>query len=308
MSGNKEITSDKTAAQDAEPKKLDRPPLKDRAVIFLRSSRWAKIFAWVVVLLAWVATLGVAWLCWYLGFAEIWNWTKGDIFKSIAALFGSMFLFAIPFWAAMLAYQVTIFAAELSFDEDDKPIQDAREQLVQSEANAIAQLESADQAGLLPLLRYSRAQLDAYYVMSLAQTRRSFVNAAIAMWLGFAILVTGIALYIGPVEQLGIARPSLEASSLVIIGAVIVEIISALFLWVYQSTISQLTFYYRRQMQSHTAILCYRIAAGMKNGEAAKLEIIRHLLQNAELPERRALPSGKRMAGLLNPAPEPAGD
>ena len=168
----------------------------------------------------------------------------------------------------------------------------------ETEDDALRRLEKTDDAGLLPLLRYSRAQLDAYYAMGLGQTRRAFLNAALAMWLGFGLLVAGIALYIGPVEKLGLARPAGDFDWLILASAMVIEVVSALFLWVYRSTIGQLTFYYRLQMQSHTAIMCFRIADTMKEPDDAKRAVIDKLLATGPAPERPAPMSARGLASL----------
>jgi len=199
----------------------------------------------------------------------------------------------------MGAAGLTRIVADSTFTSEAETIAAAHERVRETEEDALGRLETTDQAGLLPLLRYSRAQLDAYYVMGLAQTRRSFINAVIAMWIGFAILLSGIALYVGPVEQFGIRRPSTDFNLLVLSSAVVVEVISALFLWVYRSTIGQLTFYYRLQMHAHTAILCFRIADTMGHSDEAKRAIVDRLLDSSVLPERPAATGAKGLVALI---------
>lgn len=274
-----------------------------KGVVTMLVHRWrGTIFVcWAAVLLAWMLTAPFLWLSWFILIPRVWVWAEGSVIKLIGALFASMILGFVPLWWGMAAAAFTSFISSATLTKQTMSIDQARREVRETEADVLRQLEQSDAAGLLPLLRYSRAQLDAYYAMSLAQTRRSFLNAAIAMWLGFLILIAGIGLYIGPVELLGISRPPQQFSTLVLIGAVIVEVISALFLWVYQSTIAQLTFYYRRQMQSHAAILCFRIAASMTDGDASKRAIIEQLIQISDLPERHALPTGERIAALAKP-------
>lgn len=253
--------------------------------------------AWGVVLVAWAATLPIAWLCWWIGMRELWHWVGGNLLRGAAAALGSLFLFAGPVWGWMAALGFTQAVADATLTGDAATLADARARVRETEDDALDRFEATDEAKLLPLLRYSRAQLDAYYAMGLAQTRRSFVNAAIAMWLGFLILIAGILLYIAPLEQIGIARPRGDFNTLILASALIVEVISALFLWVYRSTIGQLTFYYRLQMQSHTAILSFRIASTMDKADDAKRAIIDKLLGASLVPERPTL-RGARGLGV----------
>ena len=249
--------------------------------------------AWVVVLLFWAGGLALTWVSWFVGLPDLWSWALGNelgyaarIWRVVLALIGSVFLFVVPIWGWLLAYGFTDIVLEASVGDEKAKLATARERVRETEEDALRRLEKTDEVGLLPLLRYSRAQLDAYYAMGLGQTRRAFVNAALAMWLGFLLLIAGIALYIAPLGQFGIAPPAGDFNLLILASAVIIEVVSALFLWVYRSTIGQLTFYYRLQMQSHTAIMCFRIATTMDQADEAKRAVIDKLLGAAPEPER----------------------
>lgn len=261
--------------------------------------------AWLLVILYWAGTLALAWVCWFVSFPELWRWAAETVWRWPVALLGAILLFVIPVWGWMSAVGLTEVVVDATLGGETETIARARERVRETEEDALGRLEKTDAAGLLPLLRYSRAQLDAYYAMGLGQTRRAFVNAALAMWLGFLLLVFGIALYIGPVEQLGLARPAGDVNLLILAGAVIIEVISALFLWVYRSTIGQLTFYYRLQMQSHTAILCYRIATTMEQADEAKRAVIDKLLGASLEPERPAPAGARGLARLIPGAAAP---
>jgi len=163
------------------------------------------------------------------------------------------------------------------------------------------ELLPGDQTGLVQLLRYSRAQLEAYYKMALEQTGRSFRYSILAMWLGFMVLLSGVVYHILPsgVGETASTRPELKL--LFLIGGGIIEIISALFLWVYRSSILQLTYFYDRQMYSHAVLLGTRIAAGMtEGGDAARKSIIDKLLERNWAIDRPAPPSSKGMAELIS--------
>lgn len=257
--------------------------------------------AWFLVLLLWAGSLALAWLSWFVGLSELWSWALENgigyarVWRVALALIGSIFLFVVPIWGWIIAYGFTEIVLDASVGDEKEKLATARERVRETEEDALRRLEKTDEVGLLPLLRYSRAQLDAYYAMGLGQTRRAFVNAALAMWLGFLLLVSGIALYIAPLGQFGIEPPTGDFNLLILASAVIIEVVSALFLWVYRSTIGQLTFYYRLQMQSHTAIMCFRIATTMDQADEAKRAVIDKLLGAAPEPER---PEPMGAAGL----------
>ena len=200
------------------------------------------------------------------------------------------------FWGgAILASTV----ADLSLEIEDATVRGVQQIVSETEQDAINRLEQTDSAGLLPLLKYSRAQLEAYYTIGLNQTRRSFFNAVLAMWLGFILLLLGIGLYVGPVEKLGLTRPSEDFRTLIIAGAAIIEFISALFLWVYRSTTGQLTYYYKRQMYTHSSILCFRMASTMEKSDDVKQAIIEKVLDWSETPERPPLVGARGFRSLV---------
>ncbi len=225
---------------------------------------------------------------WYAGIQGI----LGAIVAMVCALFGTLALIGLMM-SLGTAWSRNAFSAE------SEALKQARDRARAVEDAVLRELENKDEAGLLHLQRYSRAQLEAYYQMGLQQTRRSFVNATIAMWLGFLILLAGISIYIGPFAGWGLKRPPGDFNTIVLASATIVEVIAALFLWVYRSTIGQLTFYYRLQMRSHTSILCYRMADTMEDPDPAIREIIAHLLKTSLAPERPAANQSKGLRTLL---------
>jgi hypothetical protein len=167
------------------------------------------------------------------------------------------------------------------------------------EDEASAKLEETDQVGLLPLLRYSRAQLEAYYLVGLSQTRRSFLNSVLAMWLGFILLLVGVCLYVGPVEKLGLTRPQQDFTIFIMGGAAIIEFISALFLWVYRSSTGQLDYFYDRQMHTHNVVMCYRIASTMEKADDTKRLIVQKVLERTWAPDRPQPTGAKGLRELL---------
>jgi hypothetical protein len=222
-----------------------------------------------------------------------WHW--------VPAVFGFMFLFFTPIWIVMGASEFARQLASISVQAQQAAVDRASRRVRETEEDAIARLESTDDAGLLSLLKYSRAQLEAYYAVGLSQTRKSFVNSVLAMWLGFALLLLGLALYVGPVEKIGLRPVTQEVSVLVIGGAAIIEFISALFLWVYRSSTAQLTYFYNRQMHTHSSILCFRIASSMEKskGDDVKRLIVEKVLEGTVGPERITPAGGMGMRALV---------
>ena len=285
------------------PTKPKEPLLAKLGQFLLKRPR-VVMLGWTVVALAFLILLPLAYVSWYELPKRLWGFANEQWWHWIPAFFGFFFLFAIPVWGFMGVLALTRFLADVSLSIEDAAVHDAQRVVRETEQDAISRLEKTDRAGLLPLLKYSRAQLDAYYAIGLNQTRKSFFNAVLAMWLGFVLLLIGIALYVGPVERLNLTRPDQDFQILILSGAAIIEFISALFLWVYRSTTAQLTYYYKRQMHSHTSILCFRMASTMQQADETKRAIIEKVLDWNEMPERPALVGAKGLRSLL-PASEP---
>ena len=262
----------------------------------------AVVVGWSLVVLAFLLLLPIAYLCWYVLPPLLWAWAHRSLWYWIPAVFGFLFLWLPPIWGAMAATYFTGLVVDLSLSlqgpEEHKAQQDVR----QTEEDAMRSLEQTDKEGLVPLLKYSRAQLLAYYQMNMKQATGSFVNSVVAMWLGFALLLMGVALFVGPVERVGLNRPTSDIKILVMGGAAIIEFISALFLWVYQSTVAQLTYFYSTQMHSHTAILCFRMASTMEHSKEddAKRAIIDKVMDWNLMPERPQVRGAKGLLSVLS--------
>jgi len=284
---------------DQSPPQKPKEPLVDKLRRLLVKRPKILIVGWSIVALAFLIVIPLAFLCWYFLPIYLWKWANDAWWHWIGAWFGFLMLFGTPIWGVMLAFSITNFVTDLALWVEETAVRKAKQTVHETEQEAINRLEQTDQAGLLPLLKYSRAQLDAYYEIGLNQTRRSFFNAVLAMWLGFALLLVGIALYVGPVEKLGLTRPTQDFQILILAGATIIEFISALFLWVYRNSTAQLTFYYKRQMHSHTSILCFRMASTMQQSDDAKRAIIDKVLDWTEMPQRPPLVGTKGLRSLL---------
>ncbi len=260
------------------------------------------IAAWGVVVLAVCAALASVYLCWYFVPPYLFKWTAETWWHWIPGGFAVLLLYCGPIWAGMGVGALTGLIADLSLAAEDLAIRHAQQTVHEKEQEAISRLEQSDSPGLLPLLKYSRAQLEAYYTVGLSQTRRSFFNSVLAMWLGFVLLLLGVAIYVGPVEAIGLKPPSGDFRWVIMGGAAIVEFISALFLWVYRSATVQQYAFYNRQMHAHTVILCFRIASTMEKAQAdeTKRAIVEKALEWTTAPMAPA-PAGAKGFGALLP-------
>ena len=98
------------------------------------------------------------------------------------------------------------------------------------------------------------------------------------MWIGFAIIIFGIVTNTVDLSPyIIIKNPNVQVVT--ISSGIITEVISALFLFIYNSSKNQLTYFYNRQVFVHNALLAYNIAISMKDPDNAKKLIIDKILE-----------------------------
>jgi len=272
--------------------------------ILQQSSRWR--IAWGVLgalalLLAATATI----FAWFVAIPELASWGfKPLSWAALPAVLGILFLAFIPFALFTPGFSIIGQAIRAAVDSREADVS-RKLDVIRDEQKTVEQqltdLEQGDTSGLMHLVKYSRLQLEAYYTVGLRQTQQSYRNSVIAMWLGFAIIMIGILRQIVPLNVISPYLPSPPKSldPLILAGGVVVEIISALFLWVYKSSIEQLTYFYDRQMHLHGVLLSHKIAVGMKDSDDTMKVIVNDILAKAWRVERSPLPDSSKLKSLL---------
>ncbi len=238
----------------------------------------------------------IVWFAWFKLLPDLWNWAFTEFSpKSIVGGFGVFFLALLPIYAPIGAFLAVAYVMEVYADEAAKKVRLVLERGSTQQASAEDELAMQDKTGLVPLLRYSRVQLEAYYGIGLTQTQRSFRYSIIAMWIGFGVIVSGIVIRVIDLDRFGLRPLDTDVSTLIIVSGAIIEVISALFLWVYRSSVRQLTYFYNRQMYNHSVLMSQRIADTMTNADDVKKMIIEKLLDRSWTLEPDTLPSGKSL-------------
>jgi len=301
-------TAPATTSEAAPPAKK---PLIQRLLERHPRFRLTILIACGVLMLLGVA--GAVLLLWYV-VPQVWSWgtqpftaeLSWETLKVVPALLGILFLCGLAMMAVagpggaaikILAWYAEAPAAELSRQVDALAAQqEAKER----------QLEQADPTGLVHLVTYSRMQLQAYYRMGLTQTQRSFRYSIIAMWLGFAVILIGLLYQVVPLpaswsallDSSGGPAAKADLRVVALAGSTVIELIAALFLWVYRSSIAQLKYFYDRQMHIHNVVMCHRIAGAMKEPDATLAKIVDKVLERTWATELLAQPSGKVLSEL----------
>lgn len=258
--------------------------------LFLRHPRLV-IIGWSLAIILFILILPLAYFSWFVAIPGVVDWAKDAYWHWFLAIFALLFLGVIPIWGAMgavayanlmLTTQETIHGTKM--DAALAPAREAEKRLLESPLDE-------DPARLLPLLAYSAEHLQAYYKLGLRQARWSFFISVIAMLVGFLFLLGGFVITsLDPsiLLKLNLSRPqnTQDIRLVIIAGGAIIEFVSALFLWVYRSSIGQLTYFYSRQIHTHNVVLCYRIAASMKEPDEAKRIIVEKVIERTWMPER----------------------
>lgn len=238
------------------------------------------------------ASLAIIWLAWVKAIPIVWNWAFTKLsFKIIPGSLGILSLVIIPPSLPFGAFSLTDSIVSVYAEKAEEQLKDNLEKNSRSQYDVEEELIKNDEEGLILLLRYSRFQLESYYVIGLNQTQQSFRNSVFAMWIGFAVIIFGIVIRVVDLKQVGLIPIDTNMSTLIIVSGAIIEVISALFLWVYRNSLSQLNYFYNRQMYNHNVLMSQRIAATMENSDESKKIIVEKLLDRWELKPNK-LPSG----------------
>jgi hypothetical protein len=257
------------------------------------SGTWSeRLLVLASLVLALLVFGGLAWVCWYWWLLGIWAWGFDSFtWRSFVAPIVVLYLAIIPFVAVWAFPALVEFWGE--YGSLRQQVSSARE----AQRNIERELQQDDPHRLVLVLSYSREMLAEYYAIAMSQAQRSFRYCLIAMWLGFIVLIAGVIDSFVPlsevlVAQLGgapladAAAATVASNDLVLLTGVVIEFIAAAFLWVYRFSIRQQTYYYRRQLRLHNALLAHRLSADMGNDRAAAIgKIVERLLDDMDTAE-----------------------
>lgn len=284
-------------------------------LLFRNKPRW-RPYMLAIAVLALVLGLMLMGVVWLYAIPPIWNsWVVAPVSNEaltwaqrlliIPGILIVFFIFSLSIWLPGAPVVFLSQIARLYAESANEHVAGQIRELSRDQEEAEKQLEHSDRAGLVPLVRYSRMQLEKYYTIGFNQTRRSFRYSVAAMWLGFAVILSGLIFQVLPLEQIfpesGLMKEP-DFNVVALAGGTVVEIIAALFLWVYRSSMQQLTYYYDRQMHIHDVILCFRMASSTKEPDAIVGSIIDEVLKHTWKLEREAAPSGKVIGELFSKA------
>lgn len=261
----------------------DKPKKKNWLVAYLKhKSERHRISVLVSLVIVGIAsTILLAYFCYFAWLPAIWSWGFEPIswWRAIFALIGAFYLVVGPFFPYIALWGTISGIGELYTEEASNEFETKIHEIEVKQSGYEQILKEKDTEGLIPMVTYSRIELEQYYKIGLSQTQRSYQFSMIAMWLGFLIIAFGIVSYIVPASFINKNLVEGNFQILTISSGIVIEIIAALFLGIYRNSINRSTYFYNRQVFIHNALLAYKIANSMKEPDLSKRLIIEKILE-----------------------------
>lgn len=233
-----------------------------------------------LITLSIVLTILAGYFCFFVWLPQLWGWGfTPPTWKGIFSVLGAIYLVIGPFFPFILSGPVISGILKLYADDAEKMYNAKIDEIHDKQSNLEDVLSQKDTEGLIPLVKYSRIELQQYYKIGLDQTQGSYRYSIIAMWIGFLIITFGIISYIIPSDLINKDFSSGNIQILTVGSGVVIELISALFLWIYKSSISRLTYFYNRQVFIHNALFAFKISNSMVDPDKAKELIVAKILE-----------------------------
>jgi hypothetical protein len=255
---------------------------KNWLVAYLRNkSERFRISVLIFLLIVGIAsTILLAYFCYFKWLPSIWEWGFEPItWRAIFAAIGAIYLLLGPFFPYITLWGTISGIGELYSEEAANEFETTIHEIEVKQSGYEQILKENDPEGLIPMVTYSRIELEQYYKIGLSQSRRSYQFSMIAMWLGFLIIAFGIVSYIVPASFINRNLVDGNFQILTISSGIVIEIIAALFLGIYRDSIKRSTYFYNRQIFIHNALLAYKIANSMKEPDLSKKLIIEKILE-----------------------------
>lgn len=270
------MNEENTATEEREEK-------PSQFILWLQyKNNWIRLPIILLISIVFISiSIGLLYL-FYLLITQLWSWgfTDGGFWSGLFSIFGAFFLITIPVMAIALLGIWFENVFEIYANDAQKEFKERLNEIEKQRVSYEEKLEQTDSELLIPLITYSKLELETYYKIGLNQTQKSYKHSILSMWIGFSIIVLGILMFIFP---LNIIFPKLEIipkeiKTLTVSSGIIIQLISALFLWIYKNSMSQLTYFYNRQIFIHNSLFAFRVAQTMDNSDEAKKEIVTKIL------------------------------
>ncbi|MCO5266082.1 MAG: hypothetical protein M9948_09435 [Lentimicrobium sp.] len=269
-------------SKNAEPKEEKKKEAKEWLLEWVKFQN-SKVRMTVIIsliLLLIITTAVAVYYCIFIWLPMLWNWGfDPPTWRGIFSVLGAIYLFIGPFIPFFLIGDIISGIFKLYATDAEKEFSSRINEINEKQSNYESILGETDTEGLIPLVTFSRIELEQYYKIGLTQTQRSYQYSILAMWFGFFIIAFGILSYIVPATFINKDFVSGNLQILTIGSGIITELVSALFLWIYKSSINRLTYFYNRQVFIHNTLLAFKISGSMKDADKARMLIVEKILE-----------------------------
>lgn len=278
--------------REAEEESNEKKPSSLKIWLKYRNKKVRTLIVFLLGALYLSVVCAAAYFCSYRLLVSLWSWGfdgASSGWSKFFAVWGALILLMIPLVIFISFQEWCSEIMNLYAEDAQADFQKKIEEIETQKSSYEEKLEKTDTELLIPLITYSKLELETYYKIGLNQTQKSYRYSITAMWIGFLIIISGAILYLIPANQF-FHRPdgaeSFQLRILIVISGIIIEMVSALFLWIYKSSMSQLTYFYNRQIYIHNALFAFRIAQTMESSDEAKKKIVEKIL-DFQLENRR---------------------
>ncbi|WP_343635665.1 hypothetical protein [Fluviicola sp.] len=295
---NKELDNSEQAASDSDitkdnifarpalkpgSKKKDEKEAKESLLVNYASLKSRKTKFFLLLLFSFFSVsifIIVAYFAWLNWLPSVWNWGfNPTTWRGFLAFYATLLLAISPFLSLLIFGDIIEGIFKLLISETQKKLDKKIEENEQKQKIYIEKIEEHDKSGLISLITFSKLELENYYNIGLNQTQKSYRYSIFSMWIGFMIIMFGIISYMMPLPYINQNLVNGNFQILILGSGIVVELISGLFLWIYKSSLSQLKYFYNRQIFIHNSLLAFAISESMDNSDESKKIIIEKILE-----------------------------
>lgn len=154
-------------------------------------------------------------------------------------------------FATLLTYMSKLRLDMKVASKENDEIEKSREKIsIVMSPNGYAKEQSDTQKDVIAMMIDNVGELREYYVISKQQARRSFSASLFICFFGIVIYVLGIVAYVFFNKNISVVS---------IIAGTVVEVISALFFWLYREATKQLSIYHQRLGSTEKYLIAIQI-------------------------------------------------
>jgi hypothetical protein len=210
----------------------------------------------------------------------VWNWGfSGSVWwKIVLGILIAFYLVLAGIFPPMPGYILAGETIKAYLERDETELQLGIATLTSEQTALLSELDNPQQENYVKIIRLSGLEMAKWTKTTLSQHRQSFFYAVLAMWIGFAVITVGVLSAFGFPTQAVNGSPT-AVNVVVLASGALVELISALFLWVYRRSLEHFRYFYDQQMKSYRALMAYAITTSMTVPDKAILLIVGSLME-----------------------------